>query len=66
MTKTIKAHRHGSFQLKLPASTRRKLAATLRRKGKASYRPTVTVTNLTSGVKKTYKPKIKVTRKKGK
>ena len=63
VTKTIEAHRSGRFQLKLPASTRRKLAATLRRKGKATYRPAVTVTNLTSTVKKTYKPKIKVTRK---
>jgi len=66
VTKTIKARRRGTFQLKLPASTRRKLAATLRRKGKATYRPSVTVTNLTSGVKKTYKPKLKATRKKGK
>jgi parallel beta-helix repeat protein len=64
VTKTIKPRRHGSFQLKLPASTRRKLAATLKRKGKATYRPTVTVTNRSSGVKRTYKPKIKVTRKK--
>ena len=64
-TKKIKARRTGRFQLKLPASTRRKLASTLRRKGKATYRPRVTVSNLTSGVKKTYKPKIKVARKKG-
>jgi hypothetical protein len=41
--------------LKLPASTRRKLAAALRN-GKARYRPAVTVTNLTSGIKQTYKP----------
>jgi hypothetical protein len=34
--------------------------------GKATYRPTVTVTNLTSGIKKTYTPKISVKRKKGK
>ena len=60
VTKRIKARRTGRFQLKLPASTRRKLAATRRRKGKATYRPSVTVSNLTSGVKKTYKPKIKV------
>jgi hypothetical protein len=64
VTKTIKARRVGRLHLKLPASTRRKLAARLRRKGKATYRPTVTVTNVTSGVKKTYRPKIKVTRKK--
>ena len=49
----------------MPKSTKRKLTTTLRRKGKARYRPTVTVTNLTSAVKKTYKPKIKVARKKG-
>jgi hypothetical protein len=65
VTKTIRAHRRGTVQLKLPATTRRRLAATLRRKRKATYRPAVTVTNLTSGVKKTYKPKIKVSRKKG-
>ena len=59
-TKTIKARRTGRFQLKLPASTRRKLAATRRRKGTATYRPRITVSNLTSGVKKTYKPRIKV------
>ena len=60
VTKKIRAGRTGRFQLKLPASTRRKLAATRRRKGKATYRPRVTVSNLTSGVKKTYKPRIKV------
>jgi titin len=65
VTKTVKSHRSGRFKLKLPASTRRKLIATLQRKGKATYRPTVTVTNRTSGVKKTYKPKIKVRRKTG-
>lgn len=64
VTKTIKARGDGRFQLKLPASTRRKLAGTLRRKRNAVYRPTVTVTNLTSGVEKTYKPKVKVRRKK--
>ena len=62
----LRRDRLTSFELKLPASTRRKLAATLQRKRKVTYRPTVTVTNLTSGVNKTYKPKIKVTRKKGK
>jgi titin len=65
VTKTIKAHRTGQFDLKLPASTRKQLAAALKRKGRATYRPTVTVKNLTSGVSKTYKPKVTATRKKG-
>jgi parallel beta-helix repeat protein len=65
VTKTLDPDRSATFKLKLPASTRRKLSSTLRRKGKARYRPAITVTNLTSGVDKTYKPKIKVTRRKG-
>ena len=65
VTKPVAAHRSGRFALTLRASTRRKLAATLRRKGMATYRPVVTITNRTSGIKKTYKPKIKVKRKKG-
>jgi len=64
VTKTIKAHRTGQFDLKLPASTRRLLAAALKRTSRATYRPTVTVKNLTSGVTKTYKPKVTAKRKK--
>ena len=66
VTKQVTAHRSGRFTLKLRASKARKLAATLRRKGKVVYRPKVTIINRTSGVKKTYQPKIKVKRTKGK
>ena len=62
VTKRVKAGGRATFRLKLPASTRRRLAAQ-RRTGKARYRPAVTVTNLTSGIAKTYRPKIKVARK---
>ena len=64
VTKTVAAQRTGTFKLALPRSTKRKLTATLRRKGKATYKPAITVTNLTSSRKKTYKPKLEVTRKK--
>jgi hypothetical protein len=64
VTKTVKAGRTGTFELRLPKATQRRLAAALRRKRKVTFRPTVTVKNVTSGVAKTYRPKLTVKRRK--